>query len=85
MQPGRAVEMTDAGKTKENQTQVSLRFPRPLEIAARFPHSHRFHDCFLYKGETKTAHLKNQQLRVGQINLPKWANSTCQTHRCMCH
>jgi len=33
--------MTDAGKTKENQTQVSLRFPRPLEIAARFPHSHR--------------------------------------------
>ena|SRR5438552_5659909 len=41
MQPGRAVEMTDAGKTKENQTQVSLRFPRPLEIAARFPHSHR--------------------------------------------
>jgi hypothetical protein len=28
-------------KTKENQNQVSLRFPPPLEIAARFPHSHR--------------------------------------------
>jgi len=32
--------MTGAWKTKENQTQVSLRFPQPLEIATRFPHSH---------------------------------------------
>jgi hypothetical protein len=29
-------------ENEENQTQVSLRFPQPLEIAkARFPHSHR--------------------------------------------
>src|ERR1700682_4634411 len=41
MKPGRrAVEMTGAWKTKENQTQGSLRFPQPLEIATRFPHSH---------------------------------------------
>jgi len=32
--------MTGAWKTKENQTQVSLRFPQPLEIATRFPHFH---------------------------------------------
>ena len=45
MKPGRrAVEMTGAWKTKENQTQVSLRFPQPLEIATRFPHSHRPYD-----------------------------------------
>jgi len=28
-------------ENEENQTQVSLRFAQPLEIAARFPHSHR--------------------------------------------
>jgi hypothetical protein len=28
-------------ENEENRTQVSLRFPQPLEIAARFPHSHR--------------------------------------------
>jgi hypothetical protein len=28
-------------ENEENQTQVSHRFPQPLEIAARFPHSHR--------------------------------------------
>jgi hypothetical protein len=28
-------------ENEENQTQVSLRFPQPLEIAARFPHSPR--------------------------------------------
>src|SRR5208282_2471492 len=28
-------------ENEENQTQVSPRFPQPLEIAARFPHSHR--------------------------------------------
>ncbi len=31
-------------ENEENQTQVSLRFPQPLEIAARFPHSHRAGD-----------------------------------------
>ena len=31
-------------KAKENQNQVSLRFPPPLEIAARFPHSHSADD-----------------------------------------
>ena len=28
-------------ENEENHSQVSLRFPQPLEIAARFPHSHR--------------------------------------------
>jgi len=41
MKAGRAMEMTGGWETKENQTQVYLRFPPPLEIAARFPHSHR--------------------------------------------
>jgi hypothetical protein len=36
----RAVEMTGHGKTMENHEQVFHRFPPPLEIAARFPHSH---------------------------------------------
>ena len=30
-----------AMENEENQTQVSLRFPPPLEIAARFPQFHR--------------------------------------------
>lgn len=33
-----------AVENQENQTPVSLRFPPPLEIAARFPHSHRADD-----------------------------------------
>jgi hypothetical protein len=33
-----------AVENEENQNQVSLRFPPPLEIAARFPHSHRADD-----------------------------------------
>lgn len=40
MKPERTVEMTGV-ENEENQEQVSLRFPQPLEIAARFPHSHR--------------------------------------------
>ena len=44
MKPGRTVEMTGV-ENEENRTQVSLRFPQPLEIAARFPHSHRLDDC----------------------------------------
>src|SRR5271166_3253816 len=49
MKPGRTVEMPGAWKTEENQTQVSLRFPQPLEIAARFPHSHRPGGCLCSK------------------------------------
>lgn len=33
-----------AVENEENQNQVSLRFPPPLEIAARFPHSHTHDD-----------------------------------------
>jgi hypothetical protein len=54
-------------------------FPPTLEIAARFPHSHRLDDLFLYIGEANTPSPKNQQLRVGQIKPPKWAKGTCQT------
>src|SRR5947209_5578819 len=33
---------------------------------------------FLYiKARQKTAHSTNQQLRVGQIKLPKWTDFTC--------
>src|SRR4029077_11363463 len=36
-------------ENEENQTQVSLPFPRPLEIATRFPHSHRPYDFCVSK------------------------------------
>jgi hypothetical protein len=45
MKPGSAVEMTGAWKTRKTKPTFSLRFPLPLEIAARFPHSHRAGDC----------------------------------------
>ena len=42
-----------AVENEENQNRVSLRFPQPLEIAVRFPHSHRAGDCCLSNGENK--------------------------------
>ena len=42
-QQGRAVEMTGRGKRGKPNTGFPL-FPPPLEIAARFPHSHRLDD-----------------------------------------
>ena len=42
-QPGTAVEMTGRGKRGKPNTGFPL-FPPPLEIAARFPHSHRLDD-----------------------------------------
>jgi hypothetical protein len=45
-------------ENEENQTQVSLRFPQPLEIAARFPHSHRAGDGYLYSQETNPKNKK---------------------------
>jgi hypothetical protein len=35
-------------KSEENQTQVFLRFPPPLEIAPRFPHFHRENHYFFF-------------------------------------
>ena len=43
-----AVEMTVRGKPGKPKAGFPL-FPPPLEIASRFPHSHSFDDCFLYK------------------------------------
>jgi hypothetical protein len=45
-------------ENEENQTQVSLRFPQPLEIAARFPLSHRAGDGYLYSQETNPKNKK---------------------------
>ena len=42
-QQGTAVEMTGRGKRGKPNTGFPL-FPPPLEIAARFPHSHRLDD-----------------------------------------
>jgi hypothetical protein len=39
-------------ENEENQNQVSLRFPPPLEIAARFPHSHRAGDGYFSNQKT---------------------------------
>jgi hypothetical protein len=41
MKPGEDRGNDGRVENEENQTQVSLPFPRPLEIATRFPHSHR--------------------------------------------
>ncbi len=41
----RAVEMTGPGK-RGKPTPGFPRFPPPLEIAPRFPHSHRLEDCY---------------------------------------
>jgi hypothetical protein len=41
-------------ENEENQTPVSLRFPEPLEIAARFPHSHRAGDEWFSNQKNKT-------------------------------
>jgi hypothetical protein len=42
-----------AVENQENLNQVSLRFPPPLEIAARFPHFHRADDDVPFFNETK--------------------------------
>lgn len=55
-------------------------FPPPLEIAAAIPTFPQLRRRFLYIGEAKTASPQNQQLRVGQIKVPKWADFSCQTH-----
>jgi hypothetical protein len=49
---GRAPWKCRAVENEENQNQVSLRFPPPVEIAARFPHSHRAGDCCLSNQKT---------------------------------
>jgi len=41
MKPGRAVGMTGARTMRKTKPRFHLRFPRPLETAARFPHFHR--------------------------------------------
>jgi hypothetical protein len=45
-------------ESAENQPRVSHRFPQPLEIAARFPHSHcHRHDCLYSKSNPKKGPL----------------------------
>jgi len=50
-------------KTRKLPEQVSLRFPTPLEIAARFPHPHRPGDDSLCCRYTKTKTRKELQPR----------------------
>ena len=54
MKPGRAVEMTGYGKRGKPNPGFP-RFPQPLEIAARFPHSHSPDDESLYQKTTQEA------------------------------
>ena len=62
----RAVEMTGDGK-RENQNQVSLRFPPPLEIAPRFPQSHNpDDDSPLPKTQNQKARKEPQRLKKPQ-------------------
>src|SRR5208282_3901742 len=57
--PGRTVEMTGAWKTRKTKPRFPLRFPQPLEIAARFPHSHRPGGWLC----SKTLKIKTQERR----------------------
>ena len=41
MKPGRTMEMTGAWKTRKTKPRFPFLSTRPLEIATRFPHSHR--------------------------------------------
>ena len=59
MKPGRTVEMTGAWKTRKTKPRFPLRFPQPLEIAARFPHSHRPGGWLC----SKTLKIKTQERR----------------------
>jgi len=43
-------------------------FPPPLEIAPRFPHSHRFDDFFLYQSEAKQPPLRFNNLGWAKLN-----------------
>jgi hypothetical protein len=63
-------------ENEENQTKVSLRFPQPLEITARFPHSYRpgGHLCF----KTLKTKLKKGDLaadRFAPAALAPWTDT----------
>ncbi len=62
---GRAPWKCRAVENEENQNQVSLRFPPPLEIAARFPHSHRACDCCL---SNRNINPKNPRKEPGRAS-----------------
>jgi len=51
----------------------------PTALGNRGRDSHSSTASTTATGRLKTASLKNQQLRVGQNKLPKWARFTCQT------
>ena len=58
----KAVEMTGRGKRGKPKT-VSPLFPPPLEIAARFPHSHRLDDEVpLARHEPRTPNYRKEPL-----------------------
>ena len=52
-----AVEMTRRWKARKTNNRFPP-FPLLLEIASRFPHSHRFDDDYIYKVEAKATSLK---------------------------
>src|SRR6202035_1134499 len=77
--------MTVRGKPGKPKTGFPP-FPPPLEIAARFPHSHRFDSSsYIRRRRTlvrqKPPHLRINDLEVGQNKLPKWAEYSCQTQQ----
>ena len=54
-------------ENEENQNQVSLRFPPPLEIAPRFPQSHNpDDDSLLAKTQNQKARKEPQRLKKPQ-------------------
>ncbi len=57
-------------ENEENQNQVSLRFPPPLEIAPRFPQSHNpDDDSLLAKTQNQKARKEPQRLKKPQPRL----------------
>jgi len=78
------VEMTVRGKGGKPKTGFPP-FPPPLEIAAAIPTFPPLRLLLLYKEANNLARPKPPRLRinnleVGRIKLPKWAEYSCQTH-----
>jgi hypothetical protein len=62
MKAGSAVEMTGSWKTRKTKPRFPFVSPGPLEIAARFPHSHRAGGCSLF--------INRKQIRKTQERSP---------------
>jgi hypothetical protein len=79
---GRAVEMTVPGKPGKPKTGFPL-YPPSLEIAARFPHSHRSDDSSYIKVRPKPPHRRINNLGWAKLNRRNGPSGLAK-RKCMC-